>query len=185
MSPPSTRTCSRGRASSSATIWPKTVRAPWPTSVELTSRVTPPSASMRTIAVETGCAPAASSPTLMPRPTIPAGFGDLPIETGGDLADVPDEIGIEWLAAGADGFAAVEEISLPDLQGVQPAAAADLVDLQLAAPLQVTGPEGAVGTGGGGVGVDAPGVDLAPLPSGTGPGAASAPVATTRGPLSA
>ena len=45
-----------GMPSSSAAIWAKTVRAPWPTSVVPTRTTTSPSASMRTTAVETGWA---------------------------------------------------------------------------------------------------------------------------------
>ena len=51
-------------------------------------------------------------------PDDPGRLRRLPVETSGDSADVPDEIGIERFAARADGFSAVQEISLPDLQGV-------------------------------------------------------------------
>ena len=65
-------------------------------------------------------------------------LGRVPIETGGDLPDIADQIGVERLAAGAHRFAAVQEVAFAHLQRVEPAAAADLVDLQFAAPLQVT-----------------------------------------------
>ena len=51
-------------------------------------------------------------------PDDPGWFRRLPVETSRDSADVSDEISIEWFAAGADGFSTVEEISLPDLEGV-------------------------------------------------------------------
>ena len=53
-------------------------------------------------------------------PDDPRWLWRLPGETGGDFADVPDEIGIERLAARADGFSAVEEISLPICRASSP-----------------------------------------------------------------
>ena len=98
-------------------------------------------------------------------PDDPRRLGCLPIERGSDFADVADEIGVERFAAGAHRLAAVKKVSLPDLQGVQPAAAGDLIDLQFAAPLQMAGSEGTVRTGGRGVGVNAPGVNLDRVPA--------------------
>ena len=51
-----------------AAICAITVRAPWPSSVVPTRTVTEPSGPIRTVAIETGWAPAASRPTDTPRP---------------------------------------------------------------------------------------------------------------------
>ena len=68
VSVPRQRTRSAGRPSVSAAICAKAVRWPWPSSVEPTRTTASPSDSRRTIALLTGCAPAASSPTERPRP---------------------------------------------------------------------------------------------------------------------
>ncbi len=58
---------------------------------------TEPSASSRTDARETGCAPAASRPTETPRPTY-GRFGSPQPTAGRRLLDVADEVGVERLA---------------------------------------------------------------------------------------
>jgi hypothetical protein len=57
-------------------------------------------------------------PNAHAAPNNPRWLGRLPGETGGNFANVPDEISIEGLAARADEFPSVEEISLSNLQGV-------------------------------------------------------------------
>ena len=68
VSVPRTTTFSTGDLRTPAAIWAITVRAPWPSSVVPTSTVTEPSGPIRTVAMETGRAPAASRPTATPRP---------------------------------------------------------------------------------------------------------------------
>src|SRR5947209_16178473 len=57
-----------GARSTPAAIWAITVRAPWPNSVVPDRTVTDPSGPIRTVAIDTGWAPAASRPTDTPRP---------------------------------------------------------------------------------------------------------------------
>ena len=100
VSAPRTVTCSGSTPISSAAICANAVRGPWPISVVLTRTTTRPSASRRQIALETGCAPAASRPTETPRPTY-GSFGSPQPTAGGHLLDVADEVGVERLSAGA------------------------------------------------------------------------------------
>ena len=119
---------------------------------------------MRTTALETGCAPAASRPTDTPRP-VPGCRSPLPADRLRDLLDVPDEVGVERLAACAQLLARRAEVLASHLQRVDAGAARELVHLQLADPLQVCRSEGAVGAGRRGVRVDAGGVDAVRLPA--------------------
>ena len=68
VSVPRTTTLPTGACSTPAAIWAITVRAPWPSSVVPTRTVTEPSGPIRTVAIDTGWAPAASRPTETPRP---------------------------------------------------------------------------------------------------------------------
>ena len=98
-----------------------------------------------------------------------------PADRRGGLLDVTDQVGVERLAAavGTRRLARAQQVPAPDLERVDRRPACDLVDLELADPLQVSGAEGAVGAGGGGVRVDAAGVDVDRLPAvGTGGGIA-------------
>ena len=121
---------------------------------------------MRTIALETGCAPAARSPTDSPRP-VRGPLRLAPADRGGHLLDVADEVGVERLAARAQLLARGAEVLPAHLERVEPGPARELVDLELADPLQVRRAEGAVGARGRGVRVDAGGVDAIRPPSGT------------------
>src|SRR5271165_3985104 len=68
VSVPRTTTLFIGALSTPTAIWAITVRAPWPSSVVPTRTVTEPSGPIRTVAMETWWAPAASRPTETPRP---------------------------------------------------------------------------------------------------------------------
>ena len=89
----------------------------------------------------------------------------VPADCRGDLLDVPDEVGVERLAAGAELLARRAEVLAAHVERVEPGAARELVHLQLADPLEVGRAEGAVRAGGRGVRVDAGSVDAIRLPA--------------------
>ncbi len=86
-------------------------------------------------------------------------LGLAPADGPRGLLDVADDVGVERLAPGAHLLAARAQVGLADGERVEPDAAAELVDLQLADPLQVGRAERPVGARGRGVRVDARGVD--------------------------
>ena len=151
--------------SSSAAICAKTVRAPWPTSVVPTRTTALPSASMRTIALETGCAPAASRPTDSAA-TRRRGLrsSSQPIASA-TFSTSPTRSASSGLPPARSSSPGVQRFCAPHLERVEPGASGELVDLQLADPLQVRRAEGAVRAGGRGVRVDAGGVDAVRLPA--------------------
>ncbi len=91
--------------------------------------------------------------------------GVVPAERRGHFLDVTHEVRVEWLAAGTDLLAGMEQVATSDLDRVEPDPTRHLVHLELAHPLDVGCPEGAVGAGGGGVGVHAQRIDTHRLPA--------------------
>ena len=119
---------------------------------------------MRTTALETGWAPAGEQADRHAPPGARLPLA-VPADRVRDLLDVPDEVGVERLAACAQLLARRTEVLASHVQRVDAGAARELVHLQLADPLQVCRSEGAVGAGRGGIRVDARGVDAVRLPA--------------------
>ena len=92
-----------------------------------------------------------------------------PADGARGLLDVADDVGVERPAAGAHLLAARAQVGLAHRERIEPAAARELVDLQLADPLQVRRAERAVRAGGRGVRVHAGRVDAVGLEA-VGPG---------------
>ena len=184
VSAPRTVTCSGSTPISSAAICANAVRGPWPISVVPTRTTTRPSASSRQTALETGCAPAASSPTETPRPTSGA-FSSPQPTAAATFSTSPTRSASSGLPPARTSSPGVQQVLAAHLERVEPGAPRDLVDLRLADPLQVRRAEGAVGAGRREVRVDARRVDAVGRPAVRARARRRRAVATTRGPLSA
>ena len=91
-------------------------------------------------------------------PTRVRRLGVMPAERRGDLLDIPDQVRIQGLAAGAYLLAGPQQVAAADLQCIDTRPPSDLVDLHLADPLDVRGAKGPVRARRCGIGVDAQGV---------------------------